>query len=86
MRSLLTLLIVGSILNMINQQDAIFAIAEISWANMLLTFVVPFLVSTFSGTAAALQCQQQRTNEHQYRCNNGAQLANEDMSSHIVTE
>jgi methyl-accepting chemotaxis protein len=86
MRSLLTLLIVGSILNMINQQDAIFAIAEISWANMLLTFVVPFLVSTFSGTAAALQCQQQRINEHQCRCNNGAQLANEDMYSQVVTE
>lgn len=47
-------IIVGVLLNLINQGEAIFGlrIAEINFAKMLLTFVVPYGVSTYSTVKA----------------------------------
>ena len=41
-------LLVGSVLNLINQGDAILGPAEISWAHVALNFLVPFCVSSYS--------------------------------------
>ncbi|ABG42581.1 hypothetical protein Patl_4082 [Paraglaciecola sp. T6c] len=48
-RSVFTALIVGAILNVINQYDGIFGQAPIQWGNLILTFIVPYFVSSISG-------------------------------------
>ncbi|GAB5380116.1 MAG: hypothetical protein Alis3KO_24250 [Aliiglaciecola sp.] len=52
-RSLTTALIVGLILNVINQWSALFGDAQIVLSSLLLTFLVPYCVSTFSGALSA---------------------------------
>ena len=51
-RSLATMLIVGSILNIINQGDAIFWSGAVNWWKLLLTYCVPFCVATFGAYSA----------------------------------
>jgi hypothetical protein len=51
-RSLLTMLIVGSILNIINQGDALMRWDAIDWWKVLLTYCVPFCVATFGAYSA----------------------------------
>lgn len=41
-------LVVGTVLNVINQADAIFAGADVSWPHALLNYLVPYLVATYS--------------------------------------
>ena len=53
-RALMVALIVGSLLNLINQPDAIFGDAPIQWSKLVLTYCVPFFVATY-GAAAALR-------------------------------
>jgi hypothetical protein len=40
-------LVVGTILNLINQGDAIFGAASINWTKIVLTYLVPYAVSTY---------------------------------------
>lgn len=51
-RALMVALIVGSILNLINQFDAIFGNSTINLFKLCLTYTVPYLVSWFSSTMA----------------------------------
>jgi hypothetical protein len=51
-RSIGVALIVGTILNVINQWDAYFAAAPIDWTKLLLTYCVPFCVSTYGPFSA----------------------------------
>ena len=51
-RSLATMAIVGSILNVINQGDAIFWPGAVNWWKVLLTYCVPFCVATFGAYSA----------------------------------
>jgi hypothetical protein len=51
-RSLATMLIVGSIRNVINQGDALWSWAPINWWRLLLTYCVPFCVATFGAYSA----------------------------------
>lgn len=51
-RSLKVALIVGTALNLINQGDAIFGQAPISWIKLALTFAMPYVVSTYGAVAA----------------------------------
>ena len=60
-RSFLTMLIVGSILNIINQGDALMQWGAIDWWKLLLTYCVPFCVATF-GAYSAYRAVDQRTN------------------------
>ena len=53
-RSIGVALVVGTILNIINQGDAYFAAAPIDWTKLLLTYCVPFCVSTY-GTFSAFR-------------------------------
>ena len=41
-------LVVGSILNFINQGETIWSGQEVRWGNFLLNYVVPYCVSTYS--------------------------------------
>lgn len=54
-RSLLAALIVGSILNLINQGDALFGDAKLNVLKALLTFVVPYCVSTYGAVSVQLR-------------------------------
>lgn len=42
-------LFIGILLNIINHRDAIFFGAEWPWGSMALNFIIPFLVSLYSG-------------------------------------
>ncbi len=52
-QSFAVMLVVGSILNAINQGDAILGGGPVSWGKVLLTFCVPFFVSTYGAFSAA---------------------------------
>lgn len=54
-RSIKTAIIVGTLLNIINQWDGLFGTTPIEWRSFLLTYLVPYLVSTFSGAMSAFQ-------------------------------
>jgi len=54
-RSLIVALVVGSVLNLINQGDALFAGRPIDWLKILLTFAVPYCVSTYGAVSYHLK-------------------------------
>jgi hypothetical protein len=45
--------VVGTILNVINQWQALFGDAPVSWVHVVMNYVVPYCVSTYSATRAA---------------------------------
>lgn len=51
-RAIIVAVFVGSALNLINQGDAIFGPKDIDWGKLLLTFIVPYLVSTHGAVSA----------------------------------
>ena len=51
-RSLMIMVVVGSILNIINQGDAILTGGAISWWKVALTYCVPFCVATYGACCA----------------------------------
>lgn len=46
--SLLIALVVGTLLNGINQGDAFLTAQDVNWLKVSLTYLVPFLVATYS--------------------------------------
>lgn len=46
-RSISVALVVGTVLNAINQWEAFFGDATVAWTKLLLTYCVPFCVSTY---------------------------------------
>jgi hypothetical protein len=57
-RSLYVAVVVGTILNLINQGDAMLAGGAINWAKIVLTYAVPYLVSTYGAVSYRLSRQQ----------------------------
>jgi len=53
-RSLLVAIVVGTILNLINQGDALFGPVAVSWTKLLLTYLVPYAVSTYGAVSYRL--------------------------------
>lgn len=53
-RSLYVALVVGTILNLINQGDAVLAPAGVNWLKVALTYCVPYAVSTYGAVSYAL--------------------------------
>lgn len=51
-RAIVVALVVGTILNLINQWDAYFGVAPIAWTRLLLTYCVPFCVATYGAHSA----------------------------------
>lgn len=56
-RSLRVALIVGTILNLINQGDVLFGSARLNLLKMLLTYSVPFCVSTYGAVAYRMSAE-----------------------------
>jgi hypothetical protein len=50
-RSLVVALIVGAILNLINQGDAVFAHGHLNLIKIVLTFAVPYCVATYGAVS-----------------------------------
>ena len=58
-RALITMLVVGSLLNLINQGDALWGDAALNIPKLLLTFSVPFCVATFGAWSALVDGDRQ---------------------------
>jgi len=54
LRALKLALVVGSILVGINQWQALVGVAPVDWSKLLLTYCVPYLVSTYTSVAKDL--------------------------------
>ena len=54
-RSLGVALLVGTVLNLINQGDAILGMASINWLKMILTYCVPYAVCTYGAVSYQLR-------------------------------
>lgn len=54
-RSLFIMFVVGSILNIINQGEMIIQDGHVEWIKGVLTFLVPFCVSSFSVWGSLLE-------------------------------
>jgi hypothetical protein len=50
-RSLCVALIVGTVLNLINQGDALLGMASINWLKLVLTYCVPYVVCTYGAVS-----------------------------------
>jgi hypothetical protein len=53
-RSFYVALVVGTILNLINQGDVLWTGATLDWAKIALTYAVPYLVSTYGAVSYRL--------------------------------
>jgi hypothetical protein len=59
-RSFLVALVVGTVLNLINQGDALAAGRAPDWAKIILTFAVPYCVSTYGAVSYHLKILRAR--------------------------
>ncbi len=59
-RSLVVALVVGTILNLINQGDALFGGAPLNLAKLILTFAVPYAVATYGAVSYRLRAGSDR--------------------------
>ena len=50
-RSLMVALVVGTILNLINQGDALLGDVSVNWIQLTLTYMVPYCVSTYGAVS-----------------------------------
>jgi amino acid transporter len=57
-RSFYVALIVGTILNLINQGDALFSGGDLNVTKIILTFVVPYCVATYGAVSYRIQVAQ----------------------------
>ncbi|MBA3564544.1 MAG: nitrate/nitrite transporter NrtS [Gammaproteobacteria bacterium] len=57
-RSCLVALIVGTLLNLINQGDALFGPGEINFVKLALTFAVPYCVATYGAVSYRLNVEK----------------------------
>ena len=53
-RSFWVAVVVGGILNLINQGDALWGAAPVHWGKLVLTFCVPYCVATYGAVSAGL--------------------------------
>jgi hypothetical protein len=53
-RSLYVALIVGTVLNLINQGDVLLGMASINWPKLILTYCVPYVVCTYGAVSYRL--------------------------------
>jgi hypothetical protein len=55
LRSFWVAVVIGSILNLINQGDAIVGGGTVNWLKIGLTYLVPYLVSTYGAVSMRLE-------------------------------
>jgi hypothetical protein len=70
-RSFFAALVVGTTLNLINQGDALFGGAPVNWFKIILTYCVPYAVSTYGAVSVqirrATQAQSALSTHHHDR-------------------
>jgi hypothetical protein len=59
-RSLFVALVVGTLLNFINQGDALLGAAPINWIKLVLTYLVPYAVCTYGSVSSQLLERQRK--------------------------
>lgn len=59
-RSFKVALVVGTALNLINQGDAVLGPATINWFKLMLTFAMPYAVSTYGAVAVRWDAVEQQ--------------------------
>jgi hypothetical protein len=57
-RSLAAAIIVGTLLNLINQGDALVAGKALDWLKLVLTYIVPYCVATYGAVAFRLDAMR----------------------------
>ena len=57
-RSLAAAVVVGTILNLINQGDVLLAGRRLDWVKLLLTYIVPYCVATYGAVAFRLEAMR----------------------------
>ena len=50
--------VVGTILNLINQGDALFGGRTLDWTKLVLTYIVPYCVATYGAVAFRLEAMR----------------------------
>ena len=58
-RSFFVALVVGTVLNVINQGDALFGAAPINWIKIILTYFVPYAVCTYGAVSSQIRKMRQ---------------------------
>ncbi|WP_280708734.1 nitrate/nitrite transporter NrtS [Bradyrhizobium sp. BR13661] len=54
-RSFFAALVVGTVLNLINQGDALFGTMAVNWFKITLTYFVPYAVSTYDAASVRIR-------------------------------
>jgi len=54
-RALQTCLVVGTVLNLVNQPEALLGRAEVAPLKLLITYLVPYCVSTYTATIVTMR-------------------------------
>ena len=57
-RSLVAAFVVGTLLNLINQGDALFAGRALDWLKIVLTYIVPYCVTTYGAVSFRLAAER----------------------------
>lgn len=57
-RSLAAAAIVGTVLNLINQGDALFTGRPLDWTKLVLTYIVPYCVTTYGAVSFRLAAER----------------------------
>lgn len=57
-RSFIVAVAVGTILNLINQGDALVGAGSLNWWKIVLTYLVPYFVSTYGAVSYRLSAEQ----------------------------
>ncbi len=70
-RSFIVALIVGAILNLINQGDALFSGDPLNWTKLILTFAVPYCVATYGAVSFQLSRSRDEREPSLLRATNG---------------
>jgi hypothetical protein len=70
-RSFIVALIVGAILNLINQGDALFSGRPLNWTKLILTFAVPYCVATYGAVSFQLSRSRDEHEPSFLRATNG---------------
>lgn len=54
--------VIGTVLNLINQGDALFGGGSVNWLKISLTYLVPYCVSTYGAVSYRLSVEEPKTN------------------------
>jgi hypothetical protein len=57
-RAIIATIIVGTLLNLINQGDALLAGHKLDWVKLLLTYAVPYCVTTYGAVSFRLDAMR----------------------------